>query len=202
MRPGAAKCLACDSFQDWRRFSGVTTPVLSLLVALIAVSSAAAPGIATMFARSDSKLVFAPPTINDQGGLTQFVANDGDRPGVVKGIDVLLPYPNNRRVQLRFFANNAAGQHYIKANSSELITFELDARGKRTAQALPREIFGDDCTSTSIGSNFRSSSIIDLTRWSCAEFVTHLQAAIAKTPDKTANAEAAGTALTAGAPRE
>ena len=35
----ARKCLKCGSFQDWRRFTGQSATTLSLLIALITVST-------------------------------------------------------------------------------------------------------------------------------------------------------------------
>jgi hypothetical protein len=40
---GALKCTECDSFQDWRRHLNLSSTVLSLLVALISVSTVAFP---------------------------------------------------------------------------------------------------------------------------------------------------------------
>src|SRR5258708_27102734 len=45
IQPGAKICTHCDQFQDWRRFFGISAPVLSLLVALVSVLSIAIPAI-------------------------------------------------------------------------------------------------------------------------------------------------------------
>lgn len=58
----AIKCTECDAYQDWRRhlnlnFSGV---ILSLLIALISVSSVCVPLILRAFEPKDAKLNFVP----------------------------------------------------------------------------------------------------------------------------------------------
>src|SRR5258708_30177036 len=40
---GAKICIRCNQFQDWRRFFGLSSTILSLLVALVSVLSIAIP---------------------------------------------------------------------------------------------------------------------------------------------------------------
>ena len=81
MPAAGLKCTECDSYQDWRRFSTVSAPVLSLLVALIAVLTVALPIAANAFfpnSRMDAK-----PAGASARHLFAFVSNGGVRPGLV-----------------------------------------------------------------------------------------------------------------------
>ena len=45
LNPGAAYCLHCKCYQNWRRHLNLSSSVLALIVALVSVVSATAPGI-------------------------------------------------------------------------------------------------------------------------------------------------------------
>ena len=84
--PREAKiCTECNSYQDWRKYFGVSSTVLSLLVALVSVLTVAVPVIRNALTpdRSDvrcSLLEWNP------SGVTLVVSNRGVRPAVLKNL--------------------------------------------------------------------------------------------------------------------
>lgn len=84
IRPGARKCIHCDSYQDWRRIlgsGGRIVLVLSLLSTLIAVASALLPPLLdALHPESDLEVVRWDPA---ERGMTVAVLNSGNRSGLL-----------------------------------------------------------------------------------------------------------------------
>jgi hypothetical protein len=59
IKRSARKCIHCDSYQDWHANIGMSTTVLSLLVALVAVLTPAVPVMKTTFSSKNSSLSFS-----------------------------------------------------------------------------------------------------------------------------------------------
>ena len=57
IKPGARKCIHCDSVLDWRGWLGVSQTTLALLVALISVVAGTAPQIKDLLTPKTSSLV-------------------------------------------------------------------------------------------------------------------------------------------------
>jgi hypothetical protein len=79
----ARVCIHCNNYQDWRAELNVSSTVLSLLVALVSVLTAAVPALMTATTPRDSHLSFS-----DQGTtenlISLLVTNSGTRPGTVR----------------------------------------------------------------------------------------------------------------------
>src|SRR5262249_50643423 len=83
IRRSARKCIHCDSYQDWLRARlPVSTSVLSLLVALVTVSTAAVPVIEDAIKPRNSNLSFSFQGADDYS-LAVIASNQGVRPGTV-----------------------------------------------------------------------------------------------------------------------
>lgn len=87
MPAAGRKCTECDSYQDWRRFFGIATPSLSLMVALVAVLSATIPVIKTALTPLDSKLSYHFSSFS-YGHVYAFVSNSGARPAQLTALHV------------------------------------------------------------------------------------------------------------------
>ena len=78
----AKKCIHCSSYQDWRAYFSFSATVLSMLVALVAVLTAAIPVAKDALTPKNSHLIFA-----YQGSRATTIAilasNQGARPGSV-----------------------------------------------------------------------------------------------------------------------
>jgi hypothetical protein len=79
----AKKCIHCQSDQEWTSRLGFSATVLSLLVALITVLTAAIPVVRDAITPRDSGLT-ASFQGADRNGVYVLVSNDGIRPGSVK----------------------------------------------------------------------------------------------------------------------
>lgn len=89
MFSGAKRCTACKSYQGWRRFFDFSAVVLSLLVALISVLSAAGPKLVALLPPWGSALAvksnyFSPDRIS------LIIQNTGNQPGLVGKVTVLV----------------------------------------------------------------------------------------------------------------
>jgi len=96
IEPGAVKCTACGSYQNWRRFFSFGTIALSLLVALISVSTTAIQVTKNMFAKEQSDLRFSlvkygPDTI------TIMSSNLGDRAGALRSATLKITMSNEAK---------------------------------------------------------------------------------------------------------
>jgi hypothetical protein len=96
IKTSARQCIHCKSFQDWRAAFGVSTPVLSLLVALVSVLTVAVPVLVESITPENAKIEF---TVQGSTSETIFVlvSNRGNRPGSVAhgaltldGIDAMV----------------------------------------------------------------------------------------------------------------
>lgn len=90
----AVKCTVCGSFQDWRRYLGFSTTALALLTALVSVIVSSAPALKALFGAHNSKLALAFQSDDGQGGVLFLVSNDGDRPGGIGEINLIVPINN------------------------------------------------------------------------------------------------------------
>lgn len=128
IKAAASKCSHCGSYQSWLgRISNWTT-VLSLLVALVAVGSAAVPIIKTATTPAQASFVLSDPEINP-GEVSFRASNVGGEGGIVDYAIVTIP-------------QKSAGQPYMYAlepkvrdhdieiapGSSARLTFVFDRR--------------------------------------------------------------------------
>jgi len=80
----ASKCIHCQSDQGGiRRRLGVSTTVLSLLVALVTVLTFAIPVIRDALTSRDSRLIASMQGMSDDRVIAVLVSNTGARPGTV-----------------------------------------------------------------------------------------------------------------------
>jgi hypothetical protein len=152
----AVKCADCFSYQDWRSGLGVSTTVLSMLVALVSVVAAATPGFIGLLAKKDSKMVFGEPALR-RGQFMQFASNAGTRPGIVDAA----------RITWRERKSSAPGWIYLldtqspddapatlKPGESTLLRFTLDMSGEGEVE-LPRPGAGSECAMLTLWTSFR-----------------------------------------------
>lgn len=85
----AIKCIHCDSFQNWRRFFGTSQVILSLLVALVSVSTVAVPIFvkALKSANSEISTTYLAGKVNR---LYLLASNTGTRPGAISNVALVL----------------------------------------------------------------------------------------------------------------
>lgn len=83
IKPGARKCVRCDSYQDWRRFLSMSSSVLALLIALISVLTVAVPIIVVAVHPNKSDLVVAVQDVSSARTFRLFVSNQGNRPAAL-----------------------------------------------------------------------------------------------------------------------
>jgi hypothetical protein len=87
----ATKCIHCQSEQGhWIRRLGMSTSVLSLLVALVAVLGFAIPVVQKALSHDDSDLVFAYQRTDKDGFISVLASNLGTRPGSIVNGSVIV----------------------------------------------------------------------------------------------------------------
>jgi len=78
---GAKKCIKCDSFQDWRRYVGVSTTSLSLFVALLSVLSLFITVIDDVWVEDENITI---SVIDENSGFLKFaISNSGEKSAVI-----------------------------------------------------------------------------------------------------------------------
>jgi hypothetical protein len=118
----ARRCIHCQSDQlSTLRRLGLSTTVLSLLVALVSVLSFAVPVITAALTPSNSDLV-ASFQAADGVRLDVIVSNKGTRPGTVRGAEIT--FPENQTIHLNIINQESFGRN-VKAGDSVLIAFEF-----------------------------------------------------------------------------
>lgn len=80
---GAKKCTECGSYQDWRRHFSVGTVTLSLIIALVSVSTTAIQVTKSLLAKEQSELKFSLVQYGPNH-ITIMSSNLGDRAGALK----------------------------------------------------------------------------------------------------------------------
>lgn len=95
----AVICIHCKSYQNWRRHLGLSSTFLSLLLALISVSTVFVTVLSSATVKNDSDINasiinWQRTYFNDRGKLTQvliaefFVTNSGKKPGALKSLSI------------------------------------------------------------------------------------------------------------------
>jgi hypothetical protein len=136
IRAAAQKCTHCDSFQDWRRNLTFGSTVLSLLVALVAVLTAAVPVIKSAITPTNSDLLFSYQG-NTRALIGVLATNRGARPGSVQSFNMftmlLIGDPNERQrwLPLILDSKDPIAAKVIEPGKSELLQFKYDAADER-----------------------------------------------------------------------
>jgi len=118
----AKKCIECDSYQDWRGALGISSNILSLLVALIAVLTAAVPVLTKALTPDKSDVRVSIQVLSDQN-LSIFVSNTGNRPASLNNIVYFRALVGASYVssQLGVAGSGMSGAHLLAPGQTELI---------------------------------------------------------------------------------
>jgi hypothetical protein len=118
---GAIYCTHCNRYQDFRRLFGISSTVLSLLVALVAVLSATLPTLIKILTPSHSDVHCS--LLDWQGFQVRLVvANKGISPAVVKGLN-LTPGVKGAFFQLE------GTQQVLEPGKYQILTFDNRVNG-------------------------------------------------------------------------
>lgn len=123
IKPDARKCIHCDSYQGWRGRIGLSTEVLSLLVALVAVSGPMIPVVTDAFVadNSDISISFQQAASNE---VSVFVSNSGTRPGTLLSSGALiLTAKDGTDHRYRLEVIGARASLLVSPGTSQLRTF-------------------------------------------------------------------------------
>jgi hypothetical protein len=146
MQPSALKCIECDSFRGWRRLFGFSSTMLSLLVALVSVSTAAVPVFRNAFRSADvTRFAFATQD-SDAEHVSILVNNTGTMPGTVRFLDFWIANASGRDVAVISARprGERVGAVLIGPRAYRLVSFDVQGRigwvrgdGERFADFLP-----------------------------------------------------------------
>jgi hypothetical protein len=119
----ATKCIHCQSDQNWKSRLGLSSTILSLLVALIAVIGAVGPIIVKSLTPEDSHLMGAFHGA-DRGLIHLLISNGGTRPGSVKpGGWVTLPDGKKQAIGMTF--PTVPAERVVEPGKSSLVSFAV-----------------------------------------------------------------------------
>jgi hypothetical protein len=132
----ALKCIHCESYQDFRRYSPLSSTILSLIIALISVATLAVPILKKTFQGENSEILIS-TVIPEDRKVSVFVSNSGTRPGAIieafMDISGLFDVKNYQMFQLRLEENLPVlvgpGKHervILERNKGALIDLKPD----------------------------------------------------------------------------
>lgn len=180
--PGAArKCTHCGSYQ-WglRKFLGLTQSTLAMMVALVAVTSAALPEYSKYFGRKSSLLSFAGCSANVES-FSAFVSNSGDRPGLVTAVELRLGNPRmGPGAVIEYAVAAEGGGAVIEPGKSVLVRFtpvRIRTNGLSDGRPLNSASI---CSAEIQGQEFNGTEISDRRKFPCWSAMPILSGAYAK----------------------
>lgn len=127
----ATYCIHCHNFQNWRGRLSLSSTVLSLLVALTAVVTAAVPVIQAAVTPKNSEIRFSLQTVS-QEGFSAFVSNTGIRPGTVQPGSIVQIWEADGRLRGALLGTGALRQEVIQPGTSLLRSYRLPSSNYRT----------------------------------------------------------------------
>jgi hypothetical protein len=144
----AKKCVRCGAYQDWRGgyFSQSTALILTLLVALVSVMTAAGPFLKWLFTPQQATLecsVFRVEPDVPSAGFTLIVSNVGAIDGVVR--DVTLIIEGAAASQARPLLKITSKDPLIHPSESKLVEVSSTFTDGTTPQSLPRRAGTGPC---------------------------------------------------------
>lgn len=166
----AVKCADCFSYQDWRSGFGVSTTVLSMLVALVSVVAAATPGLVRLASPKDSKMVFGEPALR-RGQFMQFASNAGTRPGIVDNARITWTERKSNTPGWIFMLDTHSpdgAPATLKPGESTLLRFTLDMSGEGEVE-LPRPGAASECAMVTAWTSFRGEQSSTTKPLSCED---------------------------------
>ena len=138
----ARKCIHCNSFQDWRVYLGLSTSVLSLLVALVSVVALSTPIIKDAIQPKNSQVTLKFQYYN-RDTINLIMSNPGNRPGGIgeARFDVSGPIdpesPNKRGFGVPLI--NEKGITFLDAGESKQLIFMANKSsniGERSGEGM------------------------------------------------------------------
>jgi len=165
IRLNARKCVECQSYQDWRRFTDLVPAPLPWIAALATTLVAMWPLVQAAFHEPDSDLVFSVPRASISS-VSFFVNNRGDRPAVLENLRL-----NGREGDSLLMLTSHSGGSVIGAGESKFIELPLHAfEGDQSLfERYASDVNGGDfdCRATYSYEGFRDGSRKDEKRISC-----------------------------------
>lgn len=123
IQPRAKVCTHCNQFQDWRRFFGLSSTVLSLLVALVSVLSIAIPAILNVTTPQQSDIRCSLLEWEEETGFVKLaVSNKGSRAAVVQGL-LLESNPMQKENPTTFHPDSQNWEPVLEPQKYRMLTF-------------------------------------------------------------------------------
>ena len=114
----ARKCVHCEAYQDFRKHLPFSSTILSLIVALVAVVSQAAPAIRSIFHVRRSEISYAIQVVGYRR-LKILAVNDGERSGSISSGLIGVKGGNLSGLTLL----NGGGTVLLPPNSSSILEY-------------------------------------------------------------------------------
>lgn len=157
--PGAKKCITCDCFQGWRRFLDFSSTTLSLLIALITVSTFAGPRLASVLHPPQDQLKMQLIDCSPSRAVVKLaVTNFGERPGAIRRLQVEGPNPARLTWELELlerFAIAKAGEVEEHSAYSPYVLPDLVAVGEPPPSAQQWVLIAEVIHSSGVGEAIR-----------------------------------------------
>ena len=151
---GALKCTHCDSYQDWRRYFGVSTTALSLLIALISVATTFYQVV--KFAAPKRSEIRALEVRKERDYLQLAVTNTGNAVAIIRGGSLRVNRDNkieDPRYELRFYATDTRSiDPFVEPDKAKRVDLQPFYTG--ATKELPRKMSSDKSCSYLVDLDF------------------------------------------------
>lgn len=123
----AKKCKECDSYQDFRRYTALSSTVLGLLVALVSVLSLGLPPVIRLLSSKmhESDIYAAVVETTSRTEMAFFVSNVGSGPGAVRNVHVWKDGLDSTMLILM----PVGGSPVLGPNEAKVVVFKLPGIG-------------------------------------------------------------------------
>jgi hypothetical protein len=154
IRREARVCKVCGNYQDWRRFLGLSTSVLALLVALVTVVASSLPVITATLAGDFSNLRLTFQRVADDSAFFS-TSNSGTKPASITRAELVISYrvpPQTGRTEMYFDLIGENSNWLVQPGETKQVVFRIphtaetqlrmawpgsDQRPTRTSMTLP-----------------------------------------------------------------
>jgi hypothetical protein len=134
----AKKCIHCGSYQSWHERINFSVTILSLLVALIAVITAAVPPIKTLFVPTIAAFRFSDPSFRP-GAVTVMATNVGAQPAILDSAFIMIPQKTGGQPYIfELRSSDAPADQKVGPGETKILTYTFDHK-RFNAPKLTRE---------------------------------------------------------------
>ena len=137
IHPSASKCKHCGSYQHWLERVSTWTTVLSLLVALLAITAAIAPAIKNLVTPTGPALRLSAPQFSNEA-VTIRATNIGGEPAMLDHLVLTIPQKGPGQPYIFILSSKDSREvQDVEPGESAVLTFMFDRKAYDPPNVMP-----------------------------------------------------------------